>query len=218
VESIGGPRASILIVDDDRLMAEMVGGRLEKLGYATHIETNAKNVIQKIDDTKPDLVLLDLIMPDISGMAVLKSVRQRFSAVDLPIIIVSARDDAQDITEALDIGANDFMTKPFNIPIAKARIEIQLKMKDLNMRSIDIARIETLEAMVITYNHEINNPLMIAMSAAAMIERSYSDKNVTVLNDALRRVSDIVKKIASFSNDQLVFDKYAGKAKMVKIS
>src|SRR4030095_11608767 len=76
-----------------------------------------------------DLVLLDIMMPGISGLDVLKAVRQRYAAADLPVIMVTAKDESDDIVAALQLGANDYVTKPLDFPVVLARTQTQLSLK-----------------------------------------------------------------------------------------
>src|SRR5712691_13561804 len=76
-----------------------------------------------------DLVLLDIMMPGISGLDVLKSLRQRYSVTDLPVIMATAKDQSEDIVAALQLGANDYVTKPLDFPVVLARIQTQLSLK-----------------------------------------------------------------------------------------
>src|SRR5262249_29651826 len=76
-----------------------------------------------------DLVLLDIMMPDLDGMAVLEILRQQFSASELPIIMVTAKSDSTDIVAALELGANDYVTKPLNFPVVLAPMRAELARK-----------------------------------------------------------------------------------------
>jgi DNA-binding response OmpR family regulator len=74
-------------------------------------------------------VLLDILMPRISGLDVLRLLRARYPAADLPVIMATAKDQSSDVVEALQLGANDYVTKPFDFPVVLARIQTQLSLR-----------------------------------------------------------------------------------------
>ena len=82
-----------------------------------------------IDKHAFDVVLLDIMMPDLNGLDVLKILRQSFTATRLPTIMVTAKDQSEDVVEALKLGANDYVTKPIDFPVSCARIQTQLARK-----------------------------------------------------------------------------------------
>ena len=82
-----------------------------------------------ITTQKFDLVLLDIMMPRISGLEVLRILRARYPAADLPVIMATAKDQSSDVVEALQLGANDYVTKPFDFPVVLARIQTQLSLR-----------------------------------------------------------------------------------------
>jgi diguanylate cyclase (GGDEF)-like protein/PAS domain S-box-containing protein len=102
---------------------------LERKGYWVGTEENARQLPQRIKQDSVDLVLLDIEMPDISGLEALKMLRNSYSPIELPIIMVTAKNQSEDIVVALDLGANDYLMKPVDFPVALARIATQLSHK-----------------------------------------------------------------------------------------
>ena len=123
------PPSRLLIVDDNELNRDMLARRLEKKGYVVGMAENARGLVQRVKQDQPDLVLLDIEMPEISGLEALESLRGVYSPVQLPIIMVTAKNQSEDIVKALDLGANDYLTKPVDFPVALARIATQLSHK-----------------------------------------------------------------------------------------
>ncbi|MCR4377596.1 MAG: EAL domain-containing protein [Rhodospirillales bacterium] len=119
----------ILVVDDNELNRELLIRRLEKRGFATAVASGGGEALDKIRTLPVDLVLLDINMPDMDGIQVLEAVRQTRDAVDLPIIMVSAHDESARIADAINKGANDYITKPIDFLVAMARINTQLSVK-----------------------------------------------------------------------------------------
>jgi DNA-binding response OmpR family regulator len=104
--------ATLLVVDDDTLIREMVKDSLAPQGYTFTEAKNGKDAIESLDRSRPDAVILDLLMPEQSGMDTLLKIRER--APDLPVIILSSLDTPELIQEALRAGANSFIIKPFH--------------------------------------------------------------------------------------------------------
>jgi diguanylate cyclase (GGDEF)-like protein/PAS domain S-box-containing protein len=119
----------ILIVDDNEMNRDMFARRLERKGYVIRVAEGAQSLLQRIQEEPVDLVLLDVEMPGISGLDALQTLRECYAPIQLPIIMVTAKDQGEDIIKALNLGANDYLTKPIDFPVALARIRTQLSHK-----------------------------------------------------------------------------------------
>lgn len=114
----------VLVVEDDIMISNLMSATLEMTGYAYRTATNGKEAIMSVLSYKPDIMLLDLGLPDMSGIEIIRKVREWSS---MPIIVVSARTDIEDKVEALDAGADDYLTKPFSVDELLARIRVALR-------------------------------------------------------------------------------------------
>jgi diguanylate cyclase (GGDEF)-like protein/PAS domain S-box-containing protein len=119
----------LLIVDDNELNRDMLARRLARKGYEILLADSARQLPQRVKEDAIDLVLLDIEMPEISGLEALKTLRETYSPIQLPIIMVTAKDQSDDIVKALNLGANDYVTKPIDFAVALARIGTQLSHK-----------------------------------------------------------------------------------------
>lgn len=119
-------KGTILVIEDDKAIQNLIGTTLEIFDYEYLVASNVKDGILKITSYNPDVIILDLGLPDIDGIEVIKKIRS-FSLV--PIIIVSARIDNQDKITALDLGADDYLTKPFNTEELLARVRVAIRHK-----------------------------------------------------------------------------------------
>jgi len=119
----------LLIVDDNEMNRDMLARRLARKGYEIGLAENARQLLQRVEQDGVDLVLLDIEMPEISGLDALKTLRETYSPIELPVIMVTAKNQSEDIVKALDMGANDYLTKPIDFPVAVARIGTQLSHK-----------------------------------------------------------------------------------------
>lgn len=212
----------ILLVDDDQMNAKLLQKRLSKRGFECDYVENGADCLMAIKSGSYSLVLLDIMMPDMSGIEVLTQIRKEKSNVELPVIMVTAKSDTSDIVDALKNEANDYLTKPVNIDIAEARINTQLKIHDLVNESLKAKQLSTVNTMVTTLNHEINNPLAIAVGNLSILQgKLESDKlkleRVEKSLDALNRITDIVKKIEQISADNVEEVDYTDTVKMFKV-
>jgi sigma-B regulation protein RsbU (phosphoserine phosphatase) len=130
---------SLLVVDDDDTNRAMLRRYLEPRGLSITDARDGAEALTRLAEGSFDLVLLDILMPGPSGLEVLRDLRRRHSMTALPVIMATVRDDTADVVEALRLGANDYLTKPFNFPVVLARVQTQLALK----RSVD--RIRALE-------------------------------------------------------------------------
>jgi adenylate cyclase len=123
-------RARLLVVDDNEMNRDMLSRRLKKRGYSVITAEDGRRALELVGRERFDLVLLDIMMPGISGIDVLNEIRLRHSVAELPVIMATARDQGEDIVEALKLGANDYVTKPLDFPVVLARTETQLSLKE----------------------------------------------------------------------------------------
>ncbi len=122
---------SILIVDDELMNLDMLSRRLRRCGFVVDVAVNGAEALEKVRCQSFDLILLDQMMPEMSGAEVLRRLRADFSTEVLPIIMVTAVAESDKIAEALTAGANDYVTKPIDFKVALARIHSQLGRKHL---------------------------------------------------------------------------------------
>lgn len=124
-------RHKVLIVDDDDVTRKIVMDILTDGGYKAIEARNGKEALRKVLRDKPDLILLDLIMPDISGFEVCTKLRTEMNVLTTPIIIFTVKGGKKDILKALEVGANDYLIKPVNRFELEGRIKTHLRIKSL---------------------------------------------------------------------------------------
>jgi DNA-binding response OmpR family regulator len=157
-------------------------------------------------------------MPHTRGDEVLHALREKYSALELPVIMVTSRSESADVVTFLHLGANDYIVKPIDFEIAIMRINTQLKLRELHREAARVKELEAVSAMITTYNHELNNPLAIALGSLKNISTTYpKDQEMLRLDKALWRIADIVKSISEVTATKTVdFEPY-NRTKMVKI-
>lgn len=120
-------RPLVLVVEDEAALATMLRYNLEKQGYRVAEASDGQEALTRIAEGTPDLVLLDWMLPSMSGIEVCRQIRRRPNTRDLPVIMVTARTEDQDAVRALNTGADDYITKPFNMDGLLARIRALLR-------------------------------------------------------------------------------------------
>jgi len=145
----------VYYVEDDASISYIIGKTLEKMGVNKEGFSNGDSFIKAYENRKPDLILLDIMLPDASGIELLKYVRNNNK--DIPIIVISALFDEMDKVRALDLGADDYITKPFGILELTSRIQARLrKVKKKDVIEYGDIRIDYKKHRVFSKNNEIN--------------------------------------------------------------
>jgi adenylate cyclase len=122
----------ILVVDDNLHNVDMLVRRLQRSGYSVAAAYGGREAIDQVDNNDFDLVVLDIMMPEVNGIEVLEHIRKTKNVSELPVIMATAKDQSEDIVEAMKCGANDYVTKPIDFPVLVARIQTQLALKHAN--------------------------------------------------------------------------------------
>jgi serine/threonine protein kinase/CheY-like chemotaxis protein len=125
----GESRGRLLLVDDSITSREVLGIRLRDAGFEVLVASSGREALEVVDREIVDVVLTDVTMPEMSGLELLERLRRKFSKLELPVLMVTARSDSADIVRALELGANDYVTKPIDVAIAIARIHGQVALR-----------------------------------------------------------------------------------------
>lgn len=119
--------AHILVVDDEKDLAELVSFNLRKGGYETSVVHDGRQALHTISKAQPDLIVLDVMMPGLSGIDVLTRMRGDAATAKLPVILLTAKSEEVDQVVGLTVGADDYVTKPFSMKVLLARVETLLR-------------------------------------------------------------------------------------------
>lgn len=158
----------ILIVDDEPFNVDFLEQELEDLGYNTISASNGQEALDIIDAEAPDLILLDIMMPVMDGFGVLARLRDNKRWRDIPTIVISALNDLDSIVRGIELGAIDYLSKPFNPVILQARINAGLEKKQL--RDQEVAYLEQVEILT-DAAREVQNSDFDPSSLAAVASR-----------------------------------------------
>ncbi|MBU2646294.1 response regulator transcription factor [bacterium] len=136
---------TILLVDDEADILELLRYNLDREGYKTISAMTGEEALQKIESHKPDLVILDLMLPGIDGLEITRRIKNNPARAGIPIIMLTAKGEEADIVTGLELGADDYVTKPFSPRILLARIKAMIRRKHL----------KTVEPETVIHIHEM---------------------------------------------------------------
>ncbi len=216
----------VLYIDDDEVTRETITLRLSKKGFTIVTSSgDLDKICSELTSVKHDVVLLSESLIESDVFESIELIRKHFDEVTLPIILlVSSANYTTVCVRALNLGVSDFLTKPINIEIAAARIDAHIKFVKLNEDSKAKSELNNLNAIIATYNHEINNPLAIAHGNVQLLETMCKDDSIkdiiTKIHKALERVAAIIKDIEHLNTTKgrLATVDYAKLSKMLNVS
>jgi two-component system cell cycle response regulator len=214
----------ILVIDDLPENVFILQDRLENEGYEVITAYDGNTGIEKTRTHLPDLILLDVMMPDITGFDVCKILVSDEKTKHIPIILVTAKVMAEDIKEGLEAGAFDYVKKPFSRVELLARVKSALKLSEASKQLLEMQKKSTYIATVVTANHKIKQPLTLLSLSSAAIKRELKKDEVSkeaILNRvkyvdiAVKEINDVLSKLNSITNPEL--SDYTQNIKMIKV-
>ncbi len=126
----------ILVVDDNEMNRDMLSRRLKRLGHRTMVAEDGQKALDAIHENQFDLVLLDIMMPNLNGYDTLEQIKTTESTQHIPVIMISAVDDLESVVRCIELGAEDYLFKPFNPVLLKARVGASLEKTRLRKGKI----------------------------------------------------------------------------------
>jgi len=211
-------RKTILIVDDSKFDRTLLAKALARKSEFTTLQAKSgEECLELLKIQKIDLILMDIMMPGVFGTQVLIQIREQFNPIELPIIMVTSKSETSDLIGCLQSGANDYITKPVNFDVALSRISTHLKLAEVSYEMSKLKEMAALDALIVTYNHEINSPLGVAigcLEAPVFKNQLPAEK----LKSSLWRIVDVIKKIREVTDKkEAQYTDYSKFSKMIKI-
>jgi DNA-binding response OmpR family regulator len=214
----------ILVVDDLPENVFMLQDRLEHEGYEVITAFDGYSGIEKAKSQLPDLVLLDVMMPEITGLEVCQILVKDPVTKDIPIILVTAKSGAEDTKEGLEAGAFDYIKKPFNRIELLARVNSALKLAEAHKLLLESEKRETYIATVVTANHKIKQPLTLLSLSSAALKRELSkeeiskeaiEKRINYIDVAIKEINDVLNQLNAIKDP--VMANYTSNIKMISV-
>lgn len=145
----------VLIVDDEEDILELLKYNLNREGYKVVSASSGEQCLQKAASEKPDLIVLDLMLPGIDGLEVTKILKNDSNTLHIPIIMLTAKGEEADIVAGLELGADDYITKPFSPRILIARVRAVIRRKDKSKKDDDLETIKVHDIVINPRKREI---------------------------------------------------------------
>jgi signal transduction histidine kinase len=197
------PLAKVLITDDDERNIRLLDAILRAAGYQTVPAKSGQECLDRLADSKPDLILLDVMMPGLSGLDVCRRIKEDAATREIPVVMVTALADRKDHERAVEAGADDFVTKPVDKGVLLLRLRSLLRAKRYADENRQLAKIqEDFVGMVV---HDLANPLGIV--SFALDEVLGSEMSPNEREQALRDARDASEEAAQLVRDLIALVK-----------
>jgi len=203
------PAPKILVVDDQPINVQLLKRKLEREGLGVTAAYNGLEALALIAKDKPDLILLDVMMPDMDGFEVCQRLQAAEDTRSIPVIFITARTTKESKLEGLSVGAVDYITKPIDLDETLARVQTQLRFVAVNRQLVDLTRrleearrAATIGAVTQGIAHNLNNLLGVVIGYLDLIKAYYDKpeqvkKNAHHVEDAVQRIVTIIKQLSS---------------------
>jgi DNA-binding response OmpR family regulator len=194
-------KPQILVVEDEPLSQDMLVRRLSSRGLRVATVSDGQACLDWLHSNVPDLILLDVQMPRMGGLQVLARIRQHFTHDALPVILVTALGETEDIIRGLESGANDYVVKPINLPVLLARMQVCLRIKYDVALLMEAERQRVLIKALGESCHQLAQPMTaVTMTLESLIHQPPNDVNelrgqLSQILKWIKETSDVIHKM-----------------------
>ena len=195
----------ILIVDDSKIAQSMLA-EIFNGSYELNFQDDGMAGINAARQIKPDLILLDVNMPDLDGLEVCSILKKEEETKDIPIIFVTSVDSVDEKVKGFQVGADDYVVKPFYSPELKARVHAHIELRKARLQALALERLTVFKEMAISVSHEINNPLTAVFAYLHILQADLQNapgmvtENITGIYEGTKRIQKIVGRLANATN------------------
>lgn len=201
--------SKILVVDDQPINVQLLRRKLEREGMTVATAFSGREALDLVAADKPDLILLDVMMPDMDGIEVCQRLQASAETKVIPVIFITARTSKEGKIEGLGVGAVDYITKPIDLDETLARVQTQLRFVTMNRELVELQRrlgesrrAATLGAVTQGIAHNLNNLLGVVIGYVDLIKAYHEKpelvkKNAQHLEDAVNRIVAIIKQLTN---------------------
>ncbi len=200
-------KGKVLIVDDDASYTEILKRVIAKNGYEIRVAYDGLEGFNQTLEWKPDVMLVDWMMPGMSGIELVKKIKEHPELKFCYVIMLTARVETEDKITGLESGADDFITKPVDFSELLARVRVGFRIKKLQSEIAELQHESALLEMARTLGHEINNPLNIIYLAIELVNRSLKEGDVEKVKENLNRIYQASERIRNIVNELTTLQK-----------
>lgn len=205
---------NILVVDDQPINVKLLQRKLERQGMQVNIACNGKEALQAVEDTPPDLILLDVMMPEMDGIETCAHLKSNPKTETIPVIFITAKTSKQGKLEGLGVGAVDYITKPIDLDETLARVNTQLRLQDMFRENLELQqrlsesrRAAAVGAITEGIAHNLNNLLGVVVGYLDLIKVGLDNpdrikRSVDLMDSAISRMTHIIRQLSSIASNE----------------
>ncbi|OPZ75044.1 MAG: Response regulator PleD [Verrucomicrobia bacterium ADurb.Bin474] len=204
----------ILIVDDQPINIKIVQRRIERAGMDVLAAYNGEDCLRVVEEQRPDIILLDVIMPGMDGFETCQRLKANPETADIPIIFITAKSAKEDVLAGLDTGAVDYITKPLELDETLARIRTQLRVQEMHRENLDLIqrlsemrKTSTIGAITEGIAHNLNNLLGVVVGYIDLMKIGKGkpelvERSIASMESAINRMVTIVGQLSSMAANE----------------
>lgn len=208
--------AKILVVDDQPINIKLLQRKLEREGYVVQTAYNGLECLEAVKTTPPDLILLDVMMPEMDGIEACQRLKENEDTKAIPIIFITAKSSKEGKLEGLSAGGVDYITKPIDLDETLARVKTQLRLQeifranmDLQMRLADSRKTAAIGAITQGIAHNLNNLLGVVVGYLDLLKNGFDSpdmvqRSVTLMDQAINRMVNIIRQLSTIATNERV--------------
>jgi len=214
---------SILVVDDEPANLKLLELILYKENYKVITAQSAKEALEITKTVLPDLIFLDIMMPEMDGFELCTYMKKDTRLQNIPIIFLTSKVDSESIVRGFECGAADYVTKPYNKVVLLARLRTHLRLKRSLERLLDLEKKNITAALTTATNHEINQPLTVLAGNLFLLRQTLDQSKLSVeqlryielMDNSINKIKAILERFRTANKFR--YESYSGSARMLVV-
>lgn len=208
------PQPKILVVDDQPINIKLLQRKLERQGMDVYVAYNGRECLDIVGEAQPDLILLDIMMPEMDGIETCQRLKSNPDTETIPIIFITAKASKEGKLEGLDAGAVDYITKPIDLDETLARVRTQLRLQEMFRENLslqerlgDARKAAAVGAITQGIAHNLNNLLGVVVGYLDLIKNGHDSpdmvkRSVGLMDHAINRMVNIIRQLGTIANNE----------------